>query len=79
MAQKLRSLAHRKRSSFKTVLNEVLRRGMATQERAEAVESPFIVKPHASGFRAGIDLGKLNQLVGQLDAEHLQKKARRKT
>lgn len=76
VAAKLKRLAHATRRSFKATLDEVLRRGLSAQERA-ATQRPFVVKPHAGGFRAGVDPAKLNQLLDQLDAEEFSRKARR--
>jgi hypothetical protein len=74
VAARLNRLAHRRQSSFKATLNEVLRRGLAAQERA-ASSAPFVVEPHAGGFRPGIDPGKLNQLIDQLEAEDFSREA----
>jgi hypothetical protein len=35
--------------------------------------APYTVQPHAGGFRPGIDPGKLNQLVDQLEVEESSK------
>lgn len=66
VTQKLHDLAHRTRSSFNAVLNEVIRRGLAAQERTDAGEAPFQVTPVAAGFRPSLDLGRLNQFADQL-------------
>jgi hypothetical protein len=66
LAKKLRVLAHRRGLSFKQALNEVIRRGLTSPDR-QAPQPRFTVQPHASGFRPGIDPGKLNQLVDQLE------------
>ena len=52
---------------LKEVINERLRIGfgMIVQESAE----PFRVNPHRSAYRAGVDAGKLNQLVDELQVE----------
>ena len=76
VARKLRELTHRKRSSFKSVLNEIIRRGLAWAEKAEELEQ-FEVEPHHGGFRPGLDTGKLNSLGDQLDAEEFVREARR--
>ena len=68
LAKKLKDLAHRRGQSFKQTLNEVVRRGLA----APAQRTPgkrYTVEPHRGGFRPGIDRGKLNQLVDQLEVE----------
>lgn len=68
LAKKLKELAHRRGQSFKQTLNEVVRRGLAAQASRSA--SRYTVTPHRGGFRPGIDPGKLNQLVDQLEVEH---------
>lgn len=68
VAVKLKELAHRKRTSFKAMLNETLRRGLGAQTLA--CETPrFSVEPHAGGFRPGVDPAKLNQSLDELEAE----------
>ncbi|MBI4616746.1 MAG: DUF2191 domain-containing protein [Planctomycetes bacterium] len=66
VAERLKDLARRRRASFKETLNEVLRRGLTAQERALEAP-PFKVEPHAGGFRPGVDTGKLNQLLDELE------------
>jgi len=68
LAKKLKALAHRRGLSFKQALNEVIRRGLARPAQ-EAERTRYTVHPHAGGFRPGIDPGKLNQLVDQLEVE----------
>jgi len=68
VAARLKELAHKRRASFKATLNDVLRKGLAPQH--DAPRPPrFEVEPHSGGFRPGVDPGKLNQLVDQLEAE----------
>jgi predicted transcriptional regulator len=70
LAERLRELAHRRRKSFRAVLNEVLRQGLQAGA-ARAKRAPrFVVEPHAGGFRPGVDPTKLNQLLDQLDVDH---------
>lgn len=68
VAAKLKELAHKRRASFQTTLNDVVRKGLATQHDAPP-PSRFVVEPHSGGFRPGVDPGKLNQLVNQLEVE----------
>lgn len=68
LAKKVRALAHRRHLSFKQALNEVIRRGL-TPPDAQAAQPRFMVEPHTGGFRPGVDPGKLNQLVDQLEVE----------
>ncbi|MBI4864695.1 MAG: hypothetical protein HY815_31235 [Candidatus Riflebacteria bacterium] len=76
VARKLRELTHRRRTSFEAVLNETIPRGLDAQERSDAVE-PFSVEPHHGGFRPGLDVGKLDQLLDQLDTDEFLLEARR--
>lgn len=73
VAEKLTRLAHARRTSFKAMLNEMLRRGMAGQRRRD--ERPFKVEPHDSALCPGVDPLKLNQLADQLEAEAFRSKA----
>ena len=68
VAEKLKELARRKRSSFKVTLNEVLRRGLTAQARPSP-GARFVVRPVEGGFRPGIDPGRLTQLLDELDAD----------
>ena len=71
VAAKLRQLAHRRRMSFKDVVNAVLRRGLAAQGRAADRPAQFRVETFRSPFRAGVDPMRLNQLADDLEAERL--------
>lgn len=75
VAARLKELAHKRRASFKATLNEILRRGLSTQENAGAMPR-FVVEPHAGGFRPGVDAGKLNQLLDALEADDVSREAR---
>jgi len=68
LMKKIRSLANRQGVSFKRVLNDVIRRGLASPA-SQNPQPRYTVEPHAGGFRAGIDPDKLNQLVDQLEVE----------
>lgn len=76
LAKKVKALANRRKLSFKQALNEVIRRGLTAPDRPEA-QTRFTVQPHAGGFLPGIDPGKLNQLVDQLEVEEFIAKAQR--
>jgi hypothetical protein len=77
VAARLRKLALRRQSSFKVALNDALRRGLTAQERAVEPE-PFAVAPHPSGFRPGVDPGRLNQLLDEIEARDLVPARRRR-
>lgn len=68
VAERLKALAHRRRTSFKTVINDVLRRGL-NRAAAEDAPPPFRVEPHCGGFRPGVDPARLNQLVDDLEVD----------
>ncbi len=68
VAARLKELAHQQRTSFKAVVNGVLRRGLSAQDAARPPE-PFTVEPHASGLRTGVDAQRLNQLADELEVE----------
>jgi hypothetical protein len=53
---------------FKEVVNRTLRGGLGEQAKPRRHLAPRTI-PHAFGFRPGIDLDKLNQLVDELEAE----------
>jgi hypothetical protein len=53
---------------FKEVINRTLRAGLGEQAKPRQHTAPKTI-PHSFGFRPGIDLDKLNQLVDELEAE----------
>jgi hypothetical protein len=68
VAAKLQELAERRRTSFKQTVNEVLRRGLAAQERRRP-RAPVRIVTFRSAFRAGVDPLKLNQLNDDLEVD----------
>lgn len=76
LAKKVKALAHRRKLSFKQALNEVIRRGLTSPDRQEP-QPKYTLEPHPSGFRPGIDPGKLNQLFDQLEVEDFLTKVQR--
>ena len=77
VAAKLKELAHRRRASFKETLNDVLRKGLTSQAGTAEPSERYVVEPHAGGFRPGIDPGKLNQLVDELEVDDFTGEAAR--
>jgi hypothetical protein len=67
VAVKLRELAHRRKVSFKEVVNSVLRRGLVAQE-SRGRARPYRVETFRSAFRPGVDPLRLNQLSDELEA-----------
>ncbi len=75
VAALLREEAHRSKRPFKQVVNQAIRLGLRASGAAE--RKRFEVRPHAFGFRPGVDVDKLNQLVDQLEVESFAEKYRR--
>ncbi len=68
VAAKLKSVARRRRLSFKEVVNATLRRGLSAQAVSKPREAAYRVQTFRSAFRPGVDPMKLNQLVDELEA-----------
>lgn len=62
--------------SFKEIVNEALKRGLGIQSTAP--RKRFRVKAHSSAFVPGIDPGRLNQRVDQLEADEFGQRRRAK-
>jgi len=69
IARALKELARERGSSFKSVVNDVLRQGLTTGEKPPTARGPFSVQSAPRGFRPGIDPLKLNQLADELETE----------
>jgi hypothetical protein len=69
VARRLKEIARSTERSFKEVVNDAIRRGLAVGDRPPTAPDPFVVQPRACGFRTGIDPTKLNQLYDDLEAE----------
>ena len=68
VAARLKREVRRTGRPFKVVVNEALKRGL--QMGGKRPRSPrFAVQPHSFGFRPGLDLDRLNQLVDELESE----------
>jgi hypothetical protein len=75
VAERLKREVRRTGRSLKAVVNDALKRGLGLAGR-RARAPRFEVRPHAFGFRPGVDLDRLNQLVDELDAEEAARKLR---
>jgi hypothetical protein len=73
--QRIRRRMAREKLPFKQVVNDALRAGLSSTREESAPD--FVVKPHSFGFKPGIDLGKMNQLADELEAEEVARKLRR--
>ncbi|MDQ1469999.1 MAG: hypothetical protein QOJ99_1479 [Bryobacterales bacterium] len=66
LAERLAQLARESGVSFRSVVNDVLRRGLADQTPSVP---PFDFEPRDGHLRPGIDERRLNELAWQLDEE----------
>ena len=64
--------------SFKQVVNRTIRAGLGEAARRRAGPVPKTT-PHSFGFRHGVDLDKLNQLVDELETETFAASLERRT
>ena len=73
LAEALHRTARHTGRSFKAVVNEAIRRGLAAGDQPPASqEQPFVVQPQSCGFMSGIDPLRLNQLVDQMELDRFQ-------
>lgn len=78
LARRLKEIAHRKRVSFKRIVNETLKAGLESGRKPARGSQRFRVEASHCGFLAGVDVGKLNQLSDELDAaEHIAEESHR--
>ena len=66
IADRLKQEAALGKRPLKVIVNEALRKGLGLTSAKRT--KPYRLKPHSSGFVAGIDPGKLNQLADELEA-----------
>lgn len=69
IVEELRRRAASSRQGFKSVVNELLRRGMAAGSQPLSSPGRFAVKAKSCGFLPGVDPLKLNQLADELETE----------
>ena len=74
VVQLLKEEEHRRRTSFKDVVNDAIRRGLAPQARTEETP-PYRVRPHRTTLRPGIDPAGFNRLVDEIEDEAVIEKA----
>jgi hypothetical protein len=73
VVQLLKEEEHRQRKSFKDVVNDAIRRGLAPQSRQRA-RGVYRVKAHRTTLRPGIDPVGFNRLADELEDEALAEK-----
>lgn len=62
---------HRRRVSFKQVINDALRVGLSPVTGAREPRAPYRVKPHKARLLPGIDRRGFNKLVDELEDQAL--------
>ncbi|MFM7514154.1 MAG: CopG family transcriptional regulator [Cyanobium sp.] len=67
LAEALNRAARLTGRSFKAVVNDTLRRGLAQSGSGTAKLEPFVVEPQSCGWMPGIDPLRLNQLLDGLE------------
>ena len=68
LASLLKARARQLGISFKEMVNRALRTGLGAEMEPPKGDVPKTI-PHSFGFRPGIDLDRLNQLVDELEAD----------
>ena len=69
ITNELKAESRRTGKPLKAVVNETLRRGLGAGTFPSRDLPRFRVRPKACGFRAGVDVTKLNQLLDGLEIE----------
>lgn len=75
IAERIRKEVALGRRSLKAVVNDALRRGLGLEPVKRA--KPYRVKAHSSAFAPGVDAGRLNQLVDEMEAVEFLKNQQR--
>jgi hypothetical protein len=76
VAARLKQEARRTGKGFKSLVNEALRLGLGLAGKPRPAPR-FEVTPHAFGFKPGVDLDRMNQLVDELDSEETARRLAR--
>lgn len=71
VAKVLEEEVHRQRTSLKRVVNDALRRGLATAPQRPAKR--FRIVPHRTALQPGLDPGRLNALADELEEDAVRK------
>lgn len=69
LATQLRKIERLSHQSFRSVVNDVIRRGLSLGATPPRTPARFTVVPKATGFRPGVDPLKLNQFVDELERD----------
>ena len=77
VAARLEQEIRRSGKGLKKVVNEALRLGLGLTAKPVRPVPPFEVRPHAFGFKPGVDLDRMNQLADELESEETARKLSR--
>lgn len=66
--ERARAISTRRRTPFKTIINEALRAGL-DQVEAPANPRPYRTVPHAMGLKPGRNLDNIQELLAQIEGE----------
>lgn len=72
VAERLQQITASGKVSLRKAVNETLRAGLGMARQQP--RSPLRVKPHRSEYCPGVDRGRFNQLVDELEAEAVSKR-----
>ena len=73
VAARLKQEIRRSGKGLKALVNEALRLGLGLSGKPLRV-SRFEVRPHAFGFKPGVELDRMNQLVDELASDETARK-----
>jgi hypothetical protein len=74
VATELERIAFETRASFKSVINDLLRRALQDKQK-QVIDVPFFMPPHYSGgLINGGNLDKATQMAGELEDDYLLQK-----
>jgi len=76
VAERLTAELRNSGKMMKDVVNEALRLGLGLAGRP-IQPPPFKVEPHSFGFKPGLDLDRLGQLVDKLEVEEMARRMQR--
>lgn len=74
--QRLKQETRRTGKSLKAAVNDALRIGLSVGGKPPKA-ARFVVEPHAFGFKPGVDLDRMNQLVDEMAVEADVRRLRR--
>jgi hypothetical protein len=72
VAERVRREIMSGKRSLKEVINDALRRGLSGAQAPP--RKRFRVKPHSSAYQPGVDRGKLNQVLDELEVEAFRRR-----